>query len=80
MNIVFVHIVIVSYLQAEAEEGPSKREEWMTELPPEMGKNFGLQSRTFTKGGDHSEDSKDRSSWTDTPSVKKEKVLSTWKK
>lgn len=61
-------------LQAEAEEGPSKREEWMTELPPEMGKNYGLQSRTFSKGGGSQDGGKDRSSWTDTPMLKKEKV------
>ncbi|XP_005107128.1 polyhomeotic-proximal chromatin protein isoform X2 [Aplysia californica] len=59
-------------VKAEAEEGPSKREEWMTELPPDMSKNFGLQNRTFSKGAGAPED-KDRSSWTDTPTVKKEK-------
>ncbi|XP_059139926.1 PAX-interacting protein 1-like isoform X2 [Physella acuta] len=60
-------------VKAEAEEGPSKREEWMTELPPEMGKNYGLQSRTFSKGGGSQDGNKDRSSWTDTPMIKKEK-------
>ncbi|KAH9496906.1 hypothetical protein Btru_010138 [Bulinus truncatus] len=58
-------------VKAEAEEGPCKREEWMTELPPEMGKNFGLQTRTFSKGG--GADDKDRSGWTENPAVKKEK-------
>ncbi|XP_025078841.1 uncharacterized protein LOC112554972 isoform X2 [Pomacea canaliculata] len=60
-------------IKAEAEPGPSKREEWMTELPPEMGKNFGLTTRTFSKGT--GSDSKDRSDWTDTPAdkVKKER-------
>ncbi|CAL1533012.1 unnamed protein product [Lymnaea stagnalis] len=67
-------------VKVEAEEGPSKREEWMTELPPEMGKNFGLQSRTFSKGSGQQEDNKDRSSWTDNPLVKKEKESSKGKK
>lgn len=46
----------------------------MTELPPEMGKNFGLTGRTFSKGG--GPENKDRSEWTDTPvdKIKKEKV------
>lgn len=68
--------ILLSFIhqkQAEAEPGPSKREEWMTELPPEMGKNFGLTTRTFSKGT--GSDSKDRSDWTDTPAdkVKKER-------
>uniref|UniRef100_A0A0B7A7Y5 DUF3752 domain-containing protein n=1 Tax=Arion vulgaris TaxID=1028688 RepID=A0A0B7A7Y5_9EUPU len=67
-------------VKAEAEEGPSKREEWMTELPPEMRKNFGLQNRTFSKGSSHSEETKDRSSWTETPSSKKDKDNSRGKK
>ncbi|KAI8772181.1 polyhomeotic-proximal chromatin protein isoform X2 [Biomphalaria glabrata] len=58
-------------VKAEAEEGPCKREEWMTELPPEMGKNFGLQTRQFSKNAGAPED-KDRSAWTETP-IKKEK-------
>ena len=34
------------------DEGPEVqgRETWMTELPPEMTKNFGLGPRTFRKG------------------------------
>lgn len=58
-------------VKAEAEEGPSKREEWMTELPPEMSKNFGLQNRQFSKGHGGIED-KDRSSWTEIAGVKNE--------
>ncbi|XP_076454459.1 uncharacterized protein LOC143289343 [Babylonia areolata] len=60
-------------VKAEAEPGPSKREEWMTELPPEMGKNMGLTARHFSKGT--GPESKDRSDWTDTPAdkLKKEK-------
>ncbi|EDO36352.1 predicted protein [Nematostella vectensis] len=47
-----------------------KREEWMTELPPELSKNFGLGPRTFrakapTVG--------DRSIWTDSPSERARK-------
>ena len=45
----------------------------MTELPPEMSKNFGLQSRTFSKGRTD-DDGGDRSVWTDTPGSKKDKV------
>jgi len=54
------------------DDGPAHRETWMTELPPEMSKNFGLQSRQFsTKGG--KADLGDRSIWTDTPQMRKEK-------
>lgn len=61
-------------VKAEAEEGPSKREDWMTELPPDMSKNFGLQNRQFAKGAGGPDD-KDRSSWTEIQGVKKEKDL-----
>lgn len=59
-------------VKAEAQPGPNKREEWMTELPPEMGKNFGLTARTFSNKGAGSDD-KDRSEWTDTPADKAKK-------
>lgn len=48
-----------------------KREEWMTVLPPELGKNFGLGPRSFRRQTPNS--SGDRSAWTDTPSQKVEK-------
>ncbi|XP_070173372.1 serine-rich adhesin for platelets-like isoform X2 [Littorina saxatilis] len=62
-------------VKAEAEPGPSKREEWMTELPPEMGKTIGVTARTFSNKGGGTTDDKDRSDWTDTPAdkIKKEK-------
>lgn len=44
----------------------------MLELPPEMGKNFGLAARTFKKNPGSS--NKDRSVWTDTPADKKRKA------
>ncbi|KXJ16563.1 GPALPP motifs-containing protein 1 [Exaiptasia diaphana] len=47
-----------------------KREEWMTELPPEIGKNFGLGARKFRK---QAVDCGDRSVWTDTPSDRSKK-------
>ena len=46
------------------------RESWMLELPPEIGKNFGLGPRTFrTKAVDLG----DRSVWTDTPADRERK-------
>ncbi|RUS76215.1 hypothetical protein EGW08_016022, partial [Elysia chlorotica] len=62
----------LSSVKSEADEGPVKREEWMTELPAEVSKNFGLQSRTFSKGRQDN-DGGDRSMWTDTPQSKKDK-------
>jgi len=38
----------------------------MTELPPEMTKNFGVTARKFSTKTTTSVD-KDRSAWTDTP-------------
>ena len=47
-----------------------KRETWMTELPPEFSKNFGVGARTFrTKAHDCG----DRSVWTDTPADRERK-------
>jgi len=47
-----------------------KRETWMTELPPEFSKNFGMGPRTFrTKA----QDLGDRSVWTDTPADRERK-------
>lgn len=53
-----------------------KREEWMTELPPEMSKNFGVTARKFSTKSSTSAD-KDRSVWTDTPAdrARKEQVV-----
>ena len=47
----------------------------MTELPPEMSKNFGLENRSFRTGkGASRPEEGDRSIWTDTPESRKEKV------
>lgn len=48
-----------------------KREEWMTVLPPELGKNFGLGPRSFRRQAPVPLG--DRSVWTDMPSQKLEK-------
>ena len=42
----------------------------MTELPPEMGANFGLTNRTFRK---NAAPTGDRSGWTDTPADRERK-------
>ena len=42
----------------------------MTELPPEMGANFGLTNRTFRK---NAAATGDRSGWTDTPADRERK-------
>ena len=47
-----------------------QRESWMLELPPEVGKNFGLGPRTFRA---NAVDLGDRSVWTDTPSDRERK-------
>ena len=46
----------------------------MTELPPEIVKNFGLTNRQFRK---NAAPTRDQAGWTDTPADKerKEKVL-----
>lgn len=46
-----------------------KRESWMTVLPPEMTKNFGLGPRQFSRSKAEPKN-KDRSMWTDTPEMK----------
>jgi len=48
-----------------------KREEWMTVLPPELQKNFGLGPRSFLRKTPRA--TGDRSGWTDTPSQRMEK-------
>ncbi|XP_028412768.1 GPALPP motifs-containing protein 1-like isoform X2 [Dendronephthya gigantea] len=53
-----------------------EREEWMTELPPELGKNFGLGPRTFRS---KEVNLGDRSVWTDTPSQREKKKESSSK-
>lgn len=49
---------------------PVERETWMTELPPQMGTNFGLTNRSFRK---NAAPTGDRSDWTDTPSDRERK-------
>ena len=46
-----------------------QRESWMTELPPESSKNFGLGPRQFNRSN-KAEKVKDRSMWSDTPEMK----------
>ncbi|XP_046852977.1 GPALPP motifs-containing protein 1-like [Xenia sp. Carnegie-2017] len=46
-------------------DGEIVREEWMTQLPPELGKNFGLGARKFRS---KEVNVGDRSVWTNTPS------------
>ncbi|KAK7582625.1 hypothetical protein V9T40_014070 [Parthenolecanium corni] len=54
---------------------PTKREEWMTELPPENTQIFGFGSRKFRMNSN--EQKPGRSLWTDTPNSKpKEKTTS----
>jgi len=55
------------------ESNVTHREEWMTELPPELSKNFGLENRQFSRGSGKPKIDGDRSVWTDTPQSKKEK-------
>ncbi|XP_071085298.1 GPALPP motifs-containing protein 1-like [Haliotis cracherodii] len=53
-------------------DAPKQREAWMTELPTEMKKNFGLTARTFRTRVIPEKD-KDASVWTDTPADKARK-------
>lgn len=52
-------------LTGVVEEQKLQREEWMTSLPPEMGKAFGLGPRAFSQKKPIP--TGDRSVWTDTP-------------
>ena len=63
------------YFLQDEDSNIKHREEWMTELPPELSKNFGLQNRQFSRGSGRPETGGDRSIWTDTPQSRKEKVL-----
>lgn len=49
---------------------PIERETWMTELPPEIVKNFGLTNRQFRK---NAAPTRDQAGWTDTPADKERK-------
>lgn len=55
----------------EETEVPKHRESWMTELPEEVGKNFGLGPRTFRKNP--APERGDRSGWTETPADKEKR-------
>ncbi|XP_067669786.1 GPALPP motifs-containing protein 1-like [Haliotis asinina] len=57
---------------APSKDAPKEREAWMTELPTEMKKNFGLTARTFRTRVIPEKD-KDTSVWTDTPADKARK-------
>ncbi|XP_046543172.1 GPALPP motifs-containing protein 1-like [Haliotis rubra] len=57
---------------APGKDAPKEREAWMTELPTEMKKNFGLTARTFRTRVIPEKD-KDASVWTDTPADKARK-------
>lgn len=59
-------------LEGKDSEPEPRREEWMTELPDNLGLRIGLGPRTFRK---NMEDPKaDRSAWTDTPADKVRKA------
>ncbi|XP_014677504.1 PREDICTED: GPALPP motifs-containing protein 1-like isoform X5 [Priapulus caudatus] len=65
-------------LTGQTKEMPAERESWMIELPPEMGKNFGLGPRTFRKRASCGD--KDKSAWTDTPADKERKAKEAWER
>ncbi|GAB6021125.1 hypothetical protein CHUAL_003759 [Chamberlinius hualienensis] len=58
-------------LSGKVDGGKPEREEWMTVLPPEMSKNFGLGPRSFQRKS--STRNSDRSGWTETPSTSQTK-------
>ncbi|XP_030636496.1 GPALPP motifs-containing protein 1 isoform X2 [Chanos chanos] len=78
-----VHDSVVSDIERRAKrmkdklsgvnDGPEelKREEWMTELPPEL-QHFGMGPRTFKRRT--GPEDKDRSIWTDTPADRERKA------
>jgi len=49
------------YFLQDEDSNIKHREEWMTELPPELSKNFGLQNRQFSRGSGRPETGGDRS-------------------
>lgn len=60
------------HLEGKDQDDEPRREEWMTELPDNLGLRIGLGPRTFRK---NMEDPKaDRSQWTDTPADKAKKA------
>ncbi|XP_065055691.1 GPALPP motifs-containing protein 1-like isoform X4 [Rhopilema esculentum] len=60
-------------LSGKGKEAALKREQWMTELPPELGANIGIVARTFKKKTLNSTEG-DRSVWTDTPADRQRKL------
>lgn len=62
-------------LGLDAEEPVAQsREEWMTQLPTNLGRKLGLGARTFSKRVAPSTSEADRSDWTDTPEDKAKKL------
>lgn len=59
-------------LEGKDSEPEPRREEWMTELPNNMGLRIGLGARTFRKNME--DPTADRSAWTDTPADKVKKA------
>lgn len=59
-------------LEGKDSEPEPRREEWMTELPDNMGLRIGLGARTFRKNME--DPTADRSAWTDTPADKVKKA------
>ncbi|CAN7996820.1 unnamed protein product, partial [Ixodes hexagonus] len=60
------------HLEEKDQDDEPRREEWMTELPDNLGLRIGLGPRTFRK---NMEDPKaDRSGWTDSPADKAKKA------
>ncbi|XP_076332426.1 GPALPP motifs-containing protein 1 [Tachypleus tridentatus] len=57
----------------DLKEKVPEREEWMIELPPDVGKQFGLGPRSFSVQTTSGK-GEDRSVWTDTPKEKAQKL------
>jgi hypothetical protein len=66
--------VYTVYQDKNSGSGPTKRENWMLELPPEQAANFGLGPRQFRVRT--MPELGDRSVWTDTPADRLRKKLS----
>ncbi|ESN98408.1 hypothetical protein HELRODRAFT_192908 [Helobdella robusta] len=62
--------------QPEASSKSTKREEWMTQLPSQFTKSFGVTARKFSTSLNHGVSEEDRSGWTDTPEDRERKMKS----
>lgn len=61
----FFFVRLICDFQLSTSDERHDREEWMTELPPEKGSQFGLEARKFRTS--YSDAKADRSSWTQAP-------------